>query len=38
MERILCVIELDEDNFNYNVYDELKESYKDRTDYTEWRK
>ena len=30
MERISCVMELDRDDFHYNVYDELKERYTDR--------
>jgi hypothetical protein len=34
MERISCVLELKEDDFHYNVYEELIEMYKERTDYT----
>jgi hypothetical protein len=30
MERISCVLELKEDDFHYNIYNELKELYKDR--------
>jgi len=30
MERITCVIELNEDDFHYNIYNELKELYKNR--------
>jgi len=30
MERISCVMELNEDDFHYNIYNELKELYKDR--------
>lgn len=30
MEKISCVMELKEDDFHYNIYNELKELYKDR--------
>ena len=35
MERISNVIELKEDDFHYNVYNELKEMYKERTNYSD---
>lgn len=38
MEKISCVMELKKDDFHYNIYDELKELYKNRVyNYPQYR-